>query len=202
MKKKFFIGFLFIGAITMIAMSYHYLQYVDTGILKSKEVAQSSWYLIIFRTHVLLGLLAITAGPLQFVKSIRRKYKGLHKKLGYAYVACIVGSAPSGLVIAQFAMGGLISTIGFSLLSILWLFTTLKAVVSIQGGNLKQHRKWMLLSYSLTFSAITQRTLLLVPLLTEVSFIPIYQLSAWLPWMLNLYIAHLIYWRASAPIKF
>ena len=49
-----------------------------------------------------------------------------------------------------------------------------------------QHGLYMELSYALTFAAITQRSLLLVPLLTDVPFMPIYQLSAWLPWLLNL----------------
>ena len=93
-------------------------------------------------------------------------------------------------------MGGWITTIGFSALSIAWLYTTIKAISSIRKGDILNHKKWMFLSYGLTFSAIIQRTLLLIPLLTETPFMPIYQLSAWLPWMLNLTIAYYLYERS------
>ena len=43
----------------------------------------------------------------------------------------------------------------------------------------------MFISYGLTFTAIPQRTLLLLQLLMDLAFIPVYQTSAWPPWLLN-----------------
>ena len=192
MRKKAFIVFLLIGAITMVLMSLHYFQSASTGILKRKEVADSLWYLSFFRTHIFLGLVAIVIGPFQFIQKIRNTYKILHKTIGYIYSISVLFSGLTGLVIAQFAMGGWITTIGFSALSMAWIYTTIKAIISIRGGNILNHKKWMFLSYALTFSAITQRTLLLIPLLTQTPFLPIYQLSAWLPWLINLIIAYSI----------
>ncbi len=185
--------FLFIGAMTMVIMSLHYFQSDSAGILKRKEIASSLWYLFTFRTHIFLGLIAIIIGPFQFIAKIRDTYKAFHKTLGYAYAVSVLSSGLAGLIIAQFAMGGWITTIGFSVLSVTWLFTTIMAIISIRCGKVLNHKKWMFLSYGLTFAAITQRTLLLIPLLTEVPFIPIYQLSAWLPWLLNLSIAYALY---------
>jgi len=176
----------------MIAMSFHYLQNDNTGILPSKEVAKQTWYLFIFRTHIFFGLIAICIAPAQFPRRLRNRYPVLHKRLGYIYVASIALSGISGLIIAQFAMGGMISTLGFSLLSIIWLIVTSKAVAAAISRDLLAHQRWMTFSFALTFAAITQRTLLLIPLLTDVPFMPIYQLSAWLPWIVNLIIAHLI----------
>ena len=193
MRKIALIVFLFIGAMSMVIMSFHYFQSDSAGILKRKEIAISLWYLFTFRTHIVLGLVAILIGPFQFIKKIRNTYKISHKVIGYVYTVSVLSSALAGLMIAQFAMGGWITTIGFSVLSIAWLFTTIMAIDSIRCGNVLNHKKWMFLSYGLTFAAITQRTLLLIPLLTEIPFIPIYQLSAWLPWLLNLSIAYYLY---------
>ncbi len=193
MKRTAFKVFLFIGAISMIVMSVHYFQSDSAGILKRKEIANSFWYLLTFRTHIFLGLVAISIGPFQFLKKIRYNYKTGHKVAGYIYTMSVLLSGLSGLIIAQFAMGGWKTTIGFSMLSLTWLYTTIKAINSIRGGNILNHKKWMFFSYGLTFAAITQRTLLLIPLLTETPFIPIYQLSAWLPWLLNLSIAYCLY---------
>ncbi|NHF61201.1 DUF2306 domain-containing protein [Flavobacteriaceae bacterium TP-CH-4] len=198
MRKLAFITFLLVGAISMIVMSYHYFELDSTGVLERKEVAEELWYLFTFRTHILLGLVAISSGPFQFLEKVWVSYKSIHKRIGYVYVSSVIISSVSGLVIAQYAMGGWISTMGFSLLSVAWLFITIKSIISIRTGKINSHQKWMFLSYSLTFAAITQRTLLLVPLLTEVPFIPIYRLSAWLPWLLNLNIAYFLFSRYSS----
>lgn len=173
-------------------MSSHYLHSDTTGILKGKEVASSFWYLLTFRTHVLFGLAAITAGPIQFIKRIRISNTRLHRAVGYLYIVSVLLSSLSGIVIAQFAMGGVITSIGFSVLAIAWFYTIIKSITAIWNRNFSNHEKWSYFSYALTFAAITQRSLLLIPLLTSVPFMPIYWLSAWLPWLLNLSIAYLI----------
>ncbi len=196
MKKIAFTVFLFIGAVSMIIMSLHYFQSDSAGILKRKEIAESFWFLLTFRTHIFLGIVAISIGPFQFIKKIRTNYKTVHKVIGYIYTVSVFLSGLSGLIIAQFAMGGWITTIGFSILSLMWIYTITKAITSIRAGDALNHKKWMFLSYGLTFAAITQRTLLLIPLLTDIPFIPIYQLSAWLPSLINLSIAHYLFKRS------
>ncbi|WP_179022265.1 DUF2306 domain-containing protein [Winogradskyella forsetii] len=196
MKKIAFTVFLFIGAISMIIMSLHYFQSDSAGILKRKAIAESFWFLLTFRTHIFLGIVAISIGPFQFIKKIRYNYKTVHKVIGYLYTVSVFLSGLSGLIIAQFAMGGWITTIGFSILSLMWIYTITKAITSIRAGDVLNHKKWMFLSYGLTFAAITQRTLLLIPLLTDIPFIPIYQLSAWLPSLINLSIAYFLFKRS------
>lgn len=193
MKKKALILFLLIGAVSMIIMSPHYLHVDDSGILGRKEIDTQWWYLLAFRTHVLFGLMAITTGPWQFIRRLRRRYLRLHQVTGYVYAASIILSGCAGLVVAPFAMGGLVSAIGFSLLATCWLVSIIMSVLAARRGDLPTHQRWSFYSYALTFAAITQRTLLLIPLLTSVPFMPVYQLSAWLPWLLNIGIAHWLY---------
>ncbi len=181
----------------MLIMSLHYLVKDVSGIMIGKEATSYLWYRLLFKAHVLGGLLAIALGPFQFWLD-RTKYRKLHRRLGYAYIMSIGLSGVAGLVIAQFSMGGWITAIGFSILSVLWLYVTTQAVISIRLRAVQRHRSFMILSYALTFAAITQRTLLLIPLLTEVPFMPIYKLSAWLPWLLNLTIAFSLI-RTSTP---
>ena len=178
-------------------MSLHYFQSDSAGILKRKEIADSFWYILTFRTHIFLGLVAISIGPFQFLKKLRFNYKTVHKVIGYIYTISVLLSGMSGIIIAQFAMGGWITTVGFSLLSLIWIYTIVKAITYIRDGKVLEHKKWIFLSYGLTFAAITQRTLLLIPLWTEIPFIPIYQLSAWLPSLINLSIAYFLFRRSN-----
>lgn len=182
-------SFFFIGAISMIAMSNQYLVADNFRVLQGKEITSSTWYLFTFRTHITLGILAMLLGIFQLSQQIRAKAIKVHRVIGYAYVTAIYLSGIAGLAIAQFAMGGLVSRVGFSILALLWLSTTYQTMRYAIKKNVKQHQKWAYRSYALTFSAITQRMFLLIPLLTDIGFMPIYRLSAWLPWIINLSIA-------------
>ncbi|MBR06971.1 MAG: hypothetical protein CMP48_04720 [Rickettsiales bacterium] len=172
-----------------------------TNVAVRKEVASNLWYLLIFRGHVFFGLIAITVGPFQFVKRILKGNKSIHRRIGYVYFISVLISSVCGIMVAPFAMGGWITSLGFTILSVTWGLITVKSVLAIRGGDLESHQRWVFYSYGFTFSAITQRTLLLIPLLTNVSFMPIYQLSAWLPWILNLIIASLLLKRTNRTLE-
>ena len=184
-----FLIFLGIGALSMIVMSIHYFHSEPSGILRGNDMTPISWYRLAFLTHIGGGLVAITTGPFQFIGKLRNKRPQLHRRLGYLYSAAVFSSGLAGLVIAPFSMGGITTAIGFSLLSLLWMISLGKALLTIRAGQINEHRKWMFFNYAFTFAAITQRSLLLFAMLPFFSFMPIYKLSAWLPWMINLFIA-------------
>lgn len=187
MKRKDLIPLFYtVGAITMIVMSYQYFLHRDFGILRNKVIADSGWYLFAFRIHIAGGLLAISIGAFQLMLSFRKLGLRLHIFLGLIYVGSVMASGTTGLLIAQYAMGGLATHIGFSILAAVWCFFTVKAFMFGRNRDVIRHRSWISRSYALTFAAITQRTLLLVPLITGIEFMPVYQVSAWLPWMFNL----------------
>lgn len=190
--KNTLIGFFLIGALSMLIMGLPYLFQHDFGILKGKAFKDTLWYQLAFFAHISFGLIAIIIGPFQFMDQLIHQYRNIHKKLGYLYVAGVGISSLAGLIIAPFAMGGIITSIGFSILALLWFSSLLLALKKVLTGNIKAHRKWMQINYALTFAAITQRTLLLLAFLPNLSFMPIYQLSAWLPWMFNLMLVFLL----------
>lgn len=192
MKKFSLIAFLYFGALSMLIMSVPYFQGPDTGILKAKSVASSSLYLALFYTHITGGLVGISIGPFQFIKNFRHRFPRAHKTIGMVYLMAIFSSGLTGLGIAPFAMGGLSTQLGFFLLATVWLATTAQAVRQLWQRQYSAHGEWMIRSYALTFAAIPQRLMLLVPLFTNTEFLPIYRLSAWLPWLLQLLIAEAI----------
>jgi uncharacterized membrane protein len=189
--------FFLIGAISMLVMSAHYFQHRITGVMQGKAVAESLWYLVCLRGHIAFGLVAIFLGPFQLDNRLRAQKRMLHKRLGYIYTISVLISAVFGLIVAQYPMGGIITRVGFSLLAICWMYTLYRAVHSIRNGKIELHQKWMFINYGLTFAAITQRSLLLLPLFFGLDFMNIYRLSAWLPWMLNMVVAWVIYKQAA-----
>ena len=112
--------------------------------------------------------------------------------MGYVYILSCIISGLSALLIAQFAMGGIWASIGFTIMALLWLGSTISATKAVLNGRIRDHEHYMIYSYAMTFVAIPQRLMLLIPLLFGVPFLGVYILSAWLPWILNLWLAYMI----------
>lgn len=196
MRALIFKIFLITGATTMAVMASSYFFQAGNPFLDSKSVSSSSWYVILFKSHVGFGIVSILIGPFQFFKKLRDRRKGLHRLLGKIYVGAIFLSATTGLVIAQYAVGGLITRIGFSTLAVIWFYFTYLAYTTIRKGNVKAHEIWMFRSYALTFSSLTLRLILLVGVLTSWGFIPSYQFASWGCWIINLIVCE---WILNKP---
>ena len=192
-RSTLFFAYLFAATLAMIWMSLQYFDNETSGIVEGKEAASYLLYRVLLLAHISMGMVAIATGPFQLMKKLRRS--PVHKILGYIYAASILVSGLAGLAIARFAMGGFISATGFTILSLVWITTTILGVYYIVSDDPVRHRRWMLRSIACTFATITQRTLLLTAVLDNVDFMTVYQLSAWFPWLFNLLVVEV--WTRS-----
>lgn len=109
-------------------------------------------WLSVMRIHLSFACLALLAGAINFSPWVRRNYRRLHKRLGYAYlVSVLVVSVTSGYM-APYATGGKAASIPFNLLNILWPAFTVLAINSIRKKRLPQHQRWMVRSYAFCFT--------------------------------------------------
>ncbi|MEZ4921775.1 MAG: DUF2306 domain-containing protein [Crocinitomicaceae bacterium] len=189
----------------LFAITAEYLSFrSDINFLQVKQdVVFDTVWRPTFYLHVISGMLIILIGPFQFLKKFRNKNLELHRKLGkiYAYGILMVG-APTGLIMAFYAEGGIPSTISFIIMSLLWFITTLMAVITVVKKDIISHQKWMYRSYALSFAAVTLR--LLVPLMswyTELSYDFIVVSTAWLSWIINLFVVELLIFYVFKPKK-
>lgn len=179
-------------AVILFGITAEYLSLrtdINFLLVKQDLVGDPVW-MPVFYLHVISGMAIILVGPFQFVKKLRLKSIKWHRILGKIYVyGILVIGAPTGLIMAFYAEGGIWSTVAFLVMSALWLFTTSMAIIKVKQKNIQEHQKWMIRSYALSFAAVTLR--LLVPAFSE--FYMEEQLiiisTAWLSWMINLFIA-------------
>lgn len=161
------------------------------GILYSKtaELLANEVWNIGFYGHITFGGLALISGWSQFSKKLRSKNLNLHRNLGKFYVLSVLIGGICGIYIAFFATGGLITSLGFLCLGIIWLYTTLKAYFAIRAKDLALHQGMMIYSYAACFAAVTLRIWL--PLLTIAfgEFLIAYKIVAWLCWIPNMIFA-------------
>ena len=140
--------------------------------------------------HIIGSMLAILIGPFQFLQKIRTgRFLNLHRWLGRVYLLGILFGGIGGLYMAQFAYGGMVSSLGFTALAVLWLVSGFMAYKTIRNKEIEAHRKWMTFNYALTFAGVMLR--LWVPTLTSIGldFLVAYRIIAWLCWVPNLFVA-------------
>lgn len=159
---------------------------------KSPELLRDLSWNIGFYCHIILGSLALLVGWTQFSARLRKERMQLHRVIGKLYVLCVIVSGLCGIYIGCFATGGLISSVGFISLGVIWVGVTLLAFNAIRNRNIRLHQQYMIISYAACFAAVTLRFWL--PILTVITgeFDSAYRIAAWLSWVPNLLVAFYI----------
>lgn len=164
----------------------------NIGFLQVKQdYLNNPIWLAAFYTHVFTSIFLLIAGFTQFSNFVLQKHRPLHKLMGriYAYGILIV-NFPAGMVMAVYANGLLPSKTAFIILDCLWLLFTLKAIIAVKNGNIKQHKEYMIRSYALTLSAITLRVWkIILSNLFDIDPLSLYMIDAWLGFVPNLLFA-------------
>lgn len=151
-------------------------------------------------THMLIGPIALLTGPWQFFAGLRARHPKFHRWNGRIYVTACLISGIGALFTAPFASGGMVASIGFTLLALSWLGTTIAGWRLAVARNFAMHRIFMRFSYALTFAAVTLR--LQIPLgFIFLGFTSYREMSVWLAytcWIPNVIVVGL-YTLASMP---
>jgi uncharacterized membrane protein len=180
-------------SILMVRITLPYLSLdTDIGFLRIKQwIIHNDVWLFAFFAHVFTSVFVVLAGFTQFYNPFPKKLNTMHRMMGKAYVIIVVLiSGPAGFVMSLYANGGWSSRVGFSILSILWIYFTARAFVAIRQKNFSLHGKFMIRSYALTLSALTLRAWkYVIVLLFQPHPMDAYQVVAWLGWIPNLLIA-------------
>ncbi|MEN2283742.1 DUF2306 domain-containing protein [Algoriphagus sp. SE2] len=162
------------------------------GVLNSHDSEQLSNFIwnSAFYTHIVLGGLALAIGWIQFNQKLRDRNRKLHKKIGMVYVTAVFFSGLAGVYVAIYTLGGIIASLGFGLLGITWLATTMMGWKTAKAKDFDAHENWMIYSYAACFAAVTLRIYL--PILENImgGFIPAYRVVAWLCWVPNIAVAY------------
>ncbi len=167
---------------------------IDIDFLQTKQNLVHLWYYrTAFYLHIFSSLPVLFFGAILFSQRIQKKFAKFHRILGQSYVALVlVVSAPSGMVLAFYANGGWMVQLSFLLATTLWWYFTWRGLQTALKKDFVAHRRWMMRSYALAFSAITLRASQLF--LNGIDWFPLelqYLFVAWESWILNLILVEL-----------
>lgn len=161
---------------------------------KPDEVLDKQHFMTAFYLHITSSLFVIAAGLLQFFPTLVRRYPAAHRIFGKIYIlGILVLAAPSGLVLAFYANGGLPSKTGFVLQSIVWWTITLIAWLEIRRRRIERHVDMMFRSFAVTLAAMSLRTESYI-MFYWIGTKPIetYLTVTWLSWVGNLLLAEIL----------
>lgn len=129
------------------------------GLLSSKtsETLNDLFWNLAFYAHIFLGGLALLTGWVQFNGKWRLNHLNFHRWMGKIYVLAVLLSSIAGFYLAFFATGGIVASLGFLCLAIIWFYTTLASWRHIMNKRVLEHRKMMVYSYAACFAAVTLR---------------------------------------------
>jgi hypothetical protein len=138
--------------------------------------------------HMLVAPIALLLGPFQFFPKLRAKYPKAHQWSGRIYVAACVIAGIAGLATSPYASGGPVAGLGFGILAVLWVGTTLGVWRAAVQRRFCLHRLLMRYSYAMTFGAVTLR--LQIPLGFALGYTSYSAMSVWLAytsWIPNVF---------------
>ena len=180
-------------AFLMIRITLPYLSFeTDVAFLRIKQwIIHHDVWRIAFFVHVLTSMFLLIAGFTQFYNPFKNKMVNIHRTMGKLYIiVLLLLSGPAGFIMSLYANGGLLSQTAFTILSVLWIFFTVKAYLAIRNRDFVQHGNFMIRSYALTLSALTLRAWkFLLVILFHPHPMDAYMLVAWLGWVPNLILA-------------
>ncbi|MFC5700196.1 DUF2306 domain-containing protein [Cohnella faecalis] len=116
-----------------------------------RELNVSVWLKVMY-IHVAFACLAMASGLLNFSKHTLDSHRKLHRVNGYIYLFSVLIVLLTSGYMAPYATGNQISSIGFNVLNLTWLFTTITAFVHIKRKRITLHRAWMVRSYAFCFN--------------------------------------------------
>ncbi len=187
-----------VGALLIGLGSYRYLIPGNYG-LAPPILANRFTHLGVLTLHAGFAATALILGPFQFLASTRRAKPALHRLMGKAYVVCCLISGTAGLILAFGAKTGPISTVGFGMLAVLWLFTTCQAWRLAVARRFIDHERWMIRSFALTLAAVTLRLYLPFAFFAPWGYDNTYRAISFLCWMPNLIAAEIWLRVRSSP---
>lgn len=188
MRRPFYIANFALFSLLSLAIAAHSFAYlyrgIDPGNPFQLSFGSAGWAVPM---HFFPSGLALLLSPLALSQRLRGRWPAVHRFTGLLYCGSVALAGVAGLLLAPRAQGGWWNGVAFALLACCWLGCTGRALWLATRGRSAEHRRWMLRSAALTFSAVTLRLYLLAGIaLLNWPFALAYSVAAWACWTVNL----------------
>jgi uncharacterized membrane protein len=149
--------------------------------------------------HVIGGSLALFTGPFQLWSGLRKRLRTVHRWLGYAYMTGVAMASLGSFYLAFFARPDF--GVSLFIMAIVWCLTIGMALMAIKSKRIDAHREWMVRSYIVTFSFVSYRYLVKLPLLEPLGG-GLVATVLWASWVVPMMVYETAsQWNRARPLK-
>ena len=196
-----------VGVVALAFVAFALPPYLtlDPGRSRIPVPAGAPTYYPALVAHTVFGSVAMLTCCLQMWSWLRRRHPLAHERIGRVYVfGGVVPAGLMGLTIGAISPFGPVLRASNVLLALVWLGVTITGFRMARRDRLYEHRRWMVRSFALTMSVITNRVWSVIWFLTlspqlsttfggsETLMVQaIAGLSGWLGWVIPLLAAEL-----------
>jgi hypothetical protein len=139
----------FLALVGVGASAAHYLQEpYNAGFLDFPNIVA---------LHVVLGGVYLALAPRQFVRRIRSRHLGYHRRVGRLLVAIGVVGVTALLMGLVIPFSGWPERVVVGLFGSLFLFALVKGFVHVRTGRVALHGEWMIRDFAIGLAIATQR---------------------------------------------
>jgi uncharacterized membrane protein len=183
----------------------------DSGVA-ANYVDRPAFFQSMLYVHAGTAGIALVLSPLQFAGRLRSGRPRVHRAIGRIALLSIAVAGVAGLLLSFVNEAGLIGTVGFGALAVLWLVCAAMAYRRIRARDVEAHRRWAIRTFALTYAGVTLRLQTLLFVMVQVALgvdadaafdraYYVVTLSSWIP---NLVVAEWYLRRTSrtaAPVR-
>lgn len=190
-----FFALMSFGVWLMLSASMSYLELKEEHpfFLEKLPLAQPKLWLTALYAHVPSALFALPACLVLLITRVRIRFPRFHRWLGRVtggLLLCVV--VPSGMYLALFAQGGLVTTLGFWLTGAITFVAMLKSIQSARAKDMKAHRRFSTHVVAQLSVAVVSRLLLVGAEMASVEGEWVYVAALWVPVLGGALIAELL----------
>ncbi|TWP53353.1 DUF2306 domain-containing protein [Lentzea tibetensis] len=183
-----------LGFVVLVFLAFSIPPYLSLDPAQSRVPATWAGHYPLLVVHVLCGSVALATCGLQVWPWFRSRFPVWHRRIGRVYFfAGVFPAGLTGLVVGATTPFGPVAGTSNVMLATLWLLTSVTGYRMARQRRFGDHRRWMIRSFALTASIISNRIWGVVAYLSLMSFYPeseigplVAGISTWLGWTVPL----------------
>jgi uncharacterized membrane protein len=152
-------------------------------------------------THATSASIALMIGPWQLLPSLRARHPNIHRWLGRLYVANVLVASLFAVWLLPTVATGFFAASAFCLAGTLWITYVVLGILAIRRQQMRAHRRWMLRSFGMAFTAVTIRFYLFPAKALGIPFEYKYPVSIWLAVLTNILFIELLLFQQQARMR-
>lgn len=166
----------------------------DYGLVIERVVAKRDvlWHISLY-VHLITGTICLLTPIFLFAKRFSKNGVQIHRLIGNIYIwITLVFVCPTGLYLALYAKGGLVTQIGFVIQDLLVAYYSYQGYRAIHQRDKKFHFMNMIRSYAMVAVVLSFRLFHVIFFVLSVPYETSYAISQWLGITFNLLLAEIL----------